>query len=165
MREMDEIIAVLKATPGRWKDLAETIPDRLMRRLPMPGEWSALECLVHLIDTERDIFPVRVRAFLDGQEVLPAYFPDEQRTLLSPEHTAVGLAKQFEDLRRESLALLETVHPEHLACASRHAELGPVTLEQMLNEWAAHDLNHTVQAERALMAPFVEACGPWKIYF
>ena len=39
---------------------------------------------------------------------------------------------------------------------ARHQELGPVTLEQLLHEWAAHDLMHTVQAERALMQPFIE---------
>jgi hypothetical protein len=35
----------------------------------------------------------------------------------------------------------------------------------MLSEWAAHDLNHTIQAERALMQPFLLECGPWIVYF
>jgi hypothetical protein len=35
----------------------------------------------------------------------------------------------------------------------------------MLSEWAAHDLNHTIQAERALMQPFLLECGPWIAYF
>jgi hypothetical protein len=43
--------------------------------------------------------------------------------------------------------------------------MGTVTLRQMLNEWAAHDLMHTVQAERALMQPFIDACGPWQRSF
>ena len=47
----------------------------------------------------------------------------------------------------------------------RHQELGPVTLREMLSEWAAHDLNHTVQAERALIQPFLLECGPWIAYF
>ena len=48
---------------------------------------------------------------------------------------------------------------------SRHQDLGPVTLEEMLNEWPAHDFNHTVQAERALMQPYIKGCGPWKEFF
>ncbi len=40
-----------------------------------------------------------------------------------------------------------------------------VTLGEMAHEWAAHDLNHTVQAERALMQPFIQACGPWQRFF
>jgi hypothetical protein len=35
----------------------------------------------------------------------------------------------------------------------------------MLNEWAAHDLMHTVQAERAIMQPFIAGSGAWKVYF
>ena len=31
--------------------------------------------------------------------------------------------------------------------------------------WAAHDLNHTIQAERALMQPFMLGCGPWRSFF
>jgi len=34
-----------------------------------------------------------------------------------------------------------------------------------VNEWAAHDLMHTVQAERALMQPFLAKSGPWRPYF
>ena len=40
-----------------------------------------------------------------------------------------------------------------------------MTLEQLLNEWAGHDLMHTVQAERALMQPFIAGSGPWRGYF
>jgi hypothetical protein len=30
----------------------------------------------------------------------------------------------------------------------------------MIHEWAAHDLMHTIQGERALMQPFIADCGP-----
>jgi hypothetical protein len=40
-----------------------------------------------------------------------------------------------------------------------------VSLNEMLHEWAAHDLNHTIQAERALMQPFIQESGPWQPYF
>ncbi len=48
---------------------------------------------------------------------------------------------------------------------ARHAELGMVSLGDMVHEWAAHDLNHTVQAERAIMQPFILGSGPWRVYF
>jgi hypothetical protein len=47
----------------------------------------------------------------------------------------------------------------------QHPALGTVTLAQMLHTWAAHDLNHTIQAERALMQPFMLGCGPWRSFF
>jgi hypothetical protein len=49
--------------------------------------------------------------------------------------------------------------------ARRASELGVVTLGEMLYEWAAHDLNHTVQAEKALMQPFIAGSGLWRGYF
>jgi len=35
----------------------------------------------------------------------------------------------------------------------------------MINEWAGHDLMHTVQGERAIMQVLIDGCGPWKKYF
>ncbi len=32
-------------------------------------------------------------------------------------------------------------------------------------EWSALRLMHTVQAERALMQPFMPGCGPWRPFF
>jgi hypothetical protein len=42
----------------------------------------------------------------------------------------------------------------------RHAELGLVTLDELIHEWAAHDLMHIIQRERALMQPYIADCGP-----
>ena len=161
---LDSLQAVLTTTPTRWQSLAATLPPALLRRPAAPGEWSALECLQHLIDAERGVFPVRARAFLAGQD-LPAYDPDRQGTRLAAEVMPEALAGEFAALRAESLGVLEHVTPADLKRQVRHEELGPVTLSQLLHEWAGHDLMHTVQAERALMQPFIEGCGPWRMYF
>jgi hypothetical protein len=68
-------------------------------------------------------------------------------------------------MRVASLELLARLTPADLSRTARHSELGSVTLEQLLHEWAAHDLMHTVQAERALMQPFIAGSGPWRGYF
>ena len=52
-----------------------------------------------------------------------------------------------------------------LSCTARHSDLGIVTLEELLHEWAAHDLMHTVQAERAILQPLILGSGPWRSYF
>ena len=56
--------------------------------------------------------------------------------------------------------MLECVAPQDFNRTAEHSELGTVTLGQLLHEWAAHDLNHTIQAERAVMQLFIEGCGP-----
>jgi hypothetical protein len=35
----------------------------------------------------------------------------------------------------------------------------------MLHQWVGHDLGHIVQAERALMQPFIAGSGPWRGFF
>jgi hypothetical protein len=75
------------------------------------------------------------------------------------------LAEEFARLRAESLIALGRLREADLPRTARHAELGLVTLSELLHEWAAHDLMHLVQAERAMMQPFILGCGPWKPYF
>lgn len=160
---LETILPVLAATPARWLSLCETLSSEQLRRKPAPGEWSALDCLIHLLDTEKFVFPLRVGAFLMGMN-FPAFNPDVQGTRDSGQPPA-ELAGEYAALRAKSLTQLHNLSVADLPRSARHAELGMVTLEQMLQEWAAHDLMHTVQAERALMQPFIAECGPWRSYF
>jgi hypothetical protein len=144
--------------------MARNIPRELLFAPPVPGEWSAMECLNHLLDTERFVFPSRVRALLAGQD-FPAFDPSTQGTVLRPDQDAFELAREFAHLREESLSLLERVNETDLARSAFHQELGRVTLGELLHKWAGHDLMHTVQAERAMMQPFIRGCGPWRVYF
>jgi hypothetical protein len=96
----------------------------------------------------------------------------ESRSRLNPDTLGTNnttaspgkLAAEFADLRQASLPVLEHVAPQDFNRTAEHSELGTVTLGQLLHEWAAHDLNHT-QAERAVMQPFMQGCGPWRSYF
>ncbi len=154
--------AILSTTATRWLNIAEVLPIDLLNRQPATGEWSATECLIHLLDTEH-IFPARVQALLTGQAI-PAFDPDTQGTKNTPS-SPEKLATEFASLRQTSLAVLERVTPQDFDCTAEHSELGTVTLGQLLHEWAAHDLNHTIQAERAIMQPFIQGSGPWRSYF
>jgi uncharacterized damage-inducible protein DinB len=159
---LTRVKAVLASTPTRWLNMTEVLPVDLLNRQPAAGAWSATECLIHLLDTEH-IFPARVQALLAGQAI-PAFDPHTQgtkNTTASPGK----LAAEFADLRQASLAVLERVAPQDFNRTAEHSELGTITLGQLLHEWAAHDLNHTIQAERAVMQPFIEGCGPWRSYF
>ena len=157
-------IAILSITTTRWADLIDNVPADLLTRTPVLGEWSAAECLQHLIDTERWVFPSRTKAFLAGED-FPAFDPESQGSLTETPRSPKALLVEFTNLRRDSLLLLKALTTEDLSCQAVHAELGEVTLGDMLNEWVAHDLMHTVQAERALMQPFIEGCGPWQPFF
>jgi hypothetical protein len=155
--------SVLTATPGHWQSLGEKLPVELLAQAPATGEWSALQCLQHLIDTER-VFSFRLQCLREGKD-FPAFDPDQQGTKPSQQASLPQLAAEFARLRAESLQALSRIEPGDLGRKARHQELGIVTMGEMLHEWAAHDLNHTVQAERAMMQPFIRGCGPWQKYF
>lgn len=149
--------AVLATTAARWERLAQAVPEELLTRIPAPGEWSAVDCLRHLIDTERHVFPVRVRAILAGQD-FPAFDPAD-REQESPDLSVQQLAAAFAEAREAGLAALAQVREQDLARTARHSALGVMTLRETLHAWAAHDLNHTIQAERAVMQPFILGSG------
>jgi len=79
--------------------------------------------------------------------------------------TPIEWAAEFAKLRAGSLELLSKVAEGDLKRTARHQELGMVTLGEMLHQWAGHDLMHTFQGERAILQPFIDGCGPWKVYF
>ncbi|MBA3945727.1 MAG: DinB family protein [Herpetosiphonaceae bacterium] len=154
--------AILITTPLRWNQLIEAVPEDLLHAPPAPGEWSALDCLQHLLDTERLVFPVRLEALRRGHG-FPDFDPMQQGT--GGTDAPAALAASFAQLRARSLTALATVTEDEFGRQGQHAKLGTVNLEQLLHTWAAHDLNHTIQAERAVMQPFIRACGPWHVFF
>jgi hypothetical protein len=160
---LETVKVVLSTTTTRWSSLTESLPRDLLARKPLPKEWSAMDCLCHLLDTERWIFPKRVQALLVGENFV-AFDPDKQGTQFTTQDPK-QLSEEFEQLRKGSLLELERVTAKDLSLSARHSELGVVTLEELLHEWAAHDLMHTVQAERAIMQPFIIGSGPWRSYF
>lgn len=161
--QIEMVRAILSTTAARWSSLIEIVPLEVLARTPTPGEWSAMDCLCHLLDAERWVFPVRLQALLSGKNIV-AFDPDTQGTHFtaqSPER----LAEEFARLRKASLVEFDRLTAEDLIRTAQHSELGTVALNELVHEWAAHDLMHTVQAERAMMQPFILASGQWRSFF
>ncbi len=162
---VESVRQILVTTPDRWLVLAESVDADALRRVPADGQWSAVECLAHLYDTELGAFRVRLESFLAGRKHLAAFDPEAAGMRPDPAGDPRELARRLSEARRDNLAALERVTDADLDRIAEHAELGPVTMREWLAEWAGHDLNHTIQAERALMQPFIAACGPWRSTF
>ena len=158
------VFPVLETTPQRWIQLASMLPPELFLRKPAPKEWSAYDCLRHIVDTERSVFPARIGYLLRGED-FPAFHPEEEEKGIGGSNTPIESATKFARLRAGSLALLSKIGEGDLSRSARHQELGMVTLGEMIHEWAGHDLMHTIQGERAILQPFIDGSGPWKRYF
>jgi hypothetical protein len=159
-----QVRSMLASTPDRWVALGR-IEEAVLTRQPEPGEWSAVQALQHLVDTETGVFRVRLLAIRNGAESFPGFDPDAEGHVDRPQGTVAELAASLVPLRAESLAILDTLTDADLERTSRHVELGTVTMAELLNEWAAHDTMHLVQAERATMQAFIPGSGPWREYF
>jgi hypothetical protein len=67
----------------------------------------------------------------------------------------------FEDQRETNLELLRGLTADDGARKARHQEAGEITLAQMLNEWALHDLGHIRQiAELVRARKYLAGAGP-----
>jgi len=155
---LESFSSVLGATPRRWVDLTATVPGELLERPAAAGEWSAVDCLRHLLEADRHVFPRRVRQFLAGDEELTVVDPSAIPPV--PEGTAREMAEALARVREENLGLLASLRPEDLERTSRSRRFGPVTLGLVLRQWAIHDLEHVIQAERALFQGLLVDSGP-----
>ena len=72
---MDDMLeaarSVMATTVARWEHLVASVPADVLERPPAPGEWSAAQCLAHLLFTERHLFSVRLRNLLAGEDIVP----------------------------------------------------------------------------------------------
>jgi hypothetical protein len=119
-------------------------------RRPAQGEWSANECVGHLIEAERRGFAGRIRQIL-------AAAPGERARLEGWDPPAVAearhddlrpgnaLATEFAALRADSVTLVRGLGPDDLTRFGLHPAVGPLRVDELLGEWVHHDRNHVRQ--------------------
>ncbi|MHB8629326.1 MAG: DinB family protein [Aggregatilineales bacterium] len=120
--------SVIVTTPIRWLNLVQVVPIELLSMLPAPNEWSALDYLQHLVEAERDSFPVRIKAFLAGTS-FPGFTPGNHRAKAPP---TIALAAKFDKLRKATLALLDQVTEADSERQALHAEYGIVSIREFI---------------------------------
>ena len=122
---------------------------------PEPGEWSANECVGHLIEAERRGFAGRIRTIVAGGPggSIPAIPPDLEAwdppavATARQDHLrdARELADEFAALRAEGVALVRGLDPADLERQGRHPAVGLLRVDELLGEWVHHDRNHVRQ--------------------
>jgi hypothetical protein len=117
---------------------------------PEVGEWSANECVGHLIQAETRGFAGRIRHILAGE-------PDRPVTLVTWDPPAVARAREdhlksgqelaatFAGLRVDGVALVRGLGPADLSRSGTHPDVGPLRVDELLGEWVHHDRNHIRQ--------------------
>jgi hypothetical protein len=73
---------------------------------------------------------------------------------------------RFEQKRVSNVEYLRELPLEAGGRVALHREVGPTTLNQMLHEWALHDLGHVRQiAELVRARKYLEGAGPLGSYY
>ena len=149
---VDDPAEVQAVAPDLIRQLVAEAGERLTRR-PAEGEWSALECIAHILDAEI-VASGRYRWILahDTPELI-GYDQDLWVDRLhSPVESADELLAAFEPLRRANLALWARTPPELRERYGIHRERGPESFALTFTLIAGHDRFHLAQARRALQA-------------
>jgi DinB family protein len=164
--EMQPAIALLEKTPRLLETMLSDLPGELLHRKPAPERWSISEVLAHLAALEQ-VFAERVlRMVAEESPALARYDLEGAKTRGEYSRGSAGenLAL-FTRTRRSTLALLVGLPASAGARTGLHSELGTITLSEMLNEWANHDLGHLRQiAELYRAHAFHPHSGPFMKY-
>ncbi len=128
-------IGRLAATPLRLRRLCEELTGDLASRAPKPGEWSAAEVVLHLVEGDRDSFVPRLRRMLAEDTPILAS-PRAARAADAALDPSV-LLDVFAQARGQAVGLLEALGPDGWA----------VTLHEYATHVAEHDAEHLAQLE------------------
>jgi len=159
---------VLEQTPIIVEKLIGGASDEQLHWKPSAERWSISEVLAHLADVESAGFRSRVQQMLESDD--PRLEPYDQNAAYAAGSYSSGKArenlKSFCHERDRSLSFLRYISAPAASRRGLHGELGPITLGQLMNEWAFHDLGHIRQiAELYRSYAFYPRMGPFQRYY
>ena len=152
---------VLKATPGILRGLMSELTHDDACWKPAPDRFSVAEVLAHLSHSESQCYRMRVDRFL--AESRPIFEPDDAKMYLDVYRGANPdeAFEQFEEQRERNIAYLRDLPSGVGGRVALHREAGEITLNQMLHEWALHDLGHIRQITELVRArKYLQGAGP-----
>ncbi len=145
---LKSVLEILATTPAKLKREISTFSRREMLVRPAPDKWSVQEVLAHLADVEE----VGMRGAGGGDRSRRKtqrcrYFDQEARAIeyeynkADPRKSLARLERQ----RRANLKWLRKLRPAQLKRVGVHEQVGEISAEEMITEWAFHDLGHLKQ--------------------
>jgi hypothetical protein len=152
-----DCLDLLEETPGILRGLMRELSHEDADWKPAPDRFSVAEVLAHLSHSEGHCYRLRVDRFLN--EEMPEFEPDDAQMYLElyREADAEDSFDHFEEQRDTNVEFLRELPRSAGDRRAIHKEAGEITLQQMLHEWAMHDLGHIRQ-----IAELVRARKHWR---
>lgn len=151
---------LLEATPGILRALMSELTDDDARWKPAWDRFSVAEVLAHLSHSEGHCYRMRLDRFL--AETRPTFEPDDAQMYLDLYRNADpdDAFDHFEEQRETNVEYLRDLSSEAGGRVALHRQAGEITLNQMLHEWALHDLGHIRQiAELVRARKYLQGAG------
>jgi hypothetical protein len=146
----DDPATAQAATPALVRQLLDDAAEDL-RTPPAPGEWSVIELIGHMVDSEL-VSAARYRWILAQDEPdLVGYDQDLWVSALRHrDDDPARLLDQFDALRAANLELWKRSTPADRARVGIHRERGRESFDLLFRLLAGHDRVHLAQARAAL---------------
>ena len=161
-----EPIEILRRTPAVLGALLRGLPESWTNTADTPDGWRPRDVVGHLISGEETAWLTRTQRILQHGASVP--FDAFDRFAMLERGRGVpldDLLDRFVVMRAESLAEFESmVSDADLVKRGLHPSLGEVSLDNLLNTWAVHDLDHVSQVFAGLAGSHDADVGPWKKY-
>ena len=141
------VLTILASTPDNLKRELSSMSLKEMKTRPAANKWSVQEVLAHLDDIEEIGMRARVAAMVEQDNPTLPLVDQEKRALemkysrTSPLKSLAGFTRQ----RQANLRWLKKLKPAQLKRRGTHPEVGVICVEELVTEWAFHDLGHLKQ--------------------
>lgn len=149
--ESAQIIPRLAGNLAGVLGAASEVPPHLWHERPEPDEWSPMEVLCRLLDSEREVQRPRLERIVleDNPLLASSNVPSDAAARTYPED-GLEVAWTFARERQQTLAFLKDLPESVWERPARHSVHGPMTLLEMANLTAQHDRLHITQLCQAV---------------
>ncbi len=141
--EREEAIEVIAATPASLRAAVADLSAEQLRTRYRDGGWTLRQVVHHLADSHLNAY-VRCKLTLtEDDPVIRAYYEDRWAELPDAADGPVELSLRLLDsLHERWVLLLRSLRPADFARTLRHPEVGPLTLDSLVAQYAWHGPHH-----------------------
>jgi hypothetical protein len=144
---LKDVITTLASTPEKLRREIASMSSQEMKTRPAANKWSAQEVLAHLDDIEEVGMRARVAAMIETDNpILPSIDQEKRAEEMkynrkNPLKSLASFARQ----RQANVKWLNRLKPAQLKRGGTHQKVGELSVEELVTEWAFHDLGHLKQ--------------------
>ena len=148
-----EYIDKIRNLPGQLRELVHDLSDEQLTTPYLDGEWTVAQNIHHVADSHMNSY-IRVKLILTEEyPTLRPYDQDAWAELVDADSATLETSLMLlTGLHRRWVTLFESLGEAEWRRAGLHPEVGEMTIDDILESYAAHGEAHIDQIQRTLAA-------------